>query len=176
MEIMAALEAFRGLERRGIDFYRTLTERFGDTKGGRLWRECMNTEASHHAIFMLCLDWAHMWRWTGPRPEVPADPAELAREEEILAALEAEAGRPELTEAAALELALRWEERELPRVLFIATHAPGRGQGQLLAMVKEAEEHYNDLEELARMIGSGVDATLVPRIEALRARAREAVA
>ncbi|HEV8676259.1 MAG TPA: hypothetical protein VGX21_19660 [Methylomirabilota bacterium] len=173
MEIMAALEAFRGLERRGIDFYRTLAERFGDGKSGRLWRECMNTEASHHTIFMLCLDWAHMWRWTGPRPDVPADPADLAEEEQTLAALEAQAGRPDLSEAGALELALRWEERELPRVLFIAPHAPGRGKGQLLAMVKEAEEHYNDFEELARLTGTAE--ALRPRIEALRARVREAV-
>ena len=173
MEIMAALEAFRGFERRGIDFYRILAERFGDGKSARLWRECMNTEASHHAIFMLCLDWAHMWRWTGPKPDVPADPEDLAREAEGLAALEAEAARPGLTEGDAVELALRWEERELPRVLFIAGHAPGRGKGQLLAMLKEAEEHYRDLEQLARIAGAA-DA-LRPRFEALRARLREAV-
>src|SRR5215831_5015596 len=173
MEIMAALEAFRGLERRGIDFYRILAERFGDGKGGRLWRECMNTEASHHAIFMLCLDWAHMWRWTGPKPDVPADPADLAAENEALAALEAEAARPDLDERAAVELALRWEERELPRVLFIAPHTPGRGKGQLLAMLREAEEHYADLEELAR--GTGAAEALASRFQALRARLREAV-
>jgi rubrerythrin len=173
MEIMAALEAFRDLERRGIDFYRTLAERFADGKSGRLWRECMNTEASHHAIFMLCLDWAHMWRWTGPKPDVPADPADLAREGEALAALQAETARPELGEGAAVELALRWEERELPRVLFIASHAPGRGQGQLMAMLKEGEEHYNDLEELART--AGVADRLRPRFEGLRARLREGV-
>ena len=173
MEIMAALEAFRGLERRGVDFYRKLAERFGDGPSGRLWRECMNTEASHHAIFMLCLDWAHMWRWTGPKPDVPADPAELRGEEAALAALEAEAERADLTEAGAVELALRWEERELPRVLFIAPHAPGRGRRQLLAMVKEAEEHYNDLEQLARR--AGVAEALRLRLEALRARVREAV-
>lgn len=173
MEIMAALEAFRGLERRGIDFYRTFAERFGQGTSGRLWRECMNTEASHHAIFMLCLDWAHMWRWTGPKPDVPADPAELAREEEALAALQVEAARADLGEPAAVELALRWEERELSRVLFIAPHAPGRGKGQLLAMVKEAEEHYNDLQELARTVG--VADALRPRIDALRTRVREAV-
>ncbi len=171
MEIMAALEVFRGLEARGVAFYRTLAERFGGTKGARLWRECMNTEASHQTIFMLCLDWAHMWRWTGPKPEVDVDPADLAREEATLAALAQEAERADLTEAAALELALRWEERELPRVLFIAPHAPGRGKGQLLAMIREAEEHYNDLEELARLVG---DTALVDRIEALRAQAREA--
>ena len=173
MEIMAALEAFRGLERRGIDFYRTLAERFPEGASGRLWRECMNTEASHHAIFMLCLDWAHMWRWTGPKPEVPTHADDIAREAEALAALEAEAAAPELTEAAAVELALRWEERELPRVLFIAGHAPGRGKGQLLAMVKEAEEHYRDLEELAGK--TGVADQLAPRFQALRARVREAV-
>ena len=106
---MAALEAYRALERRGVDFYGKLAERFSAGTGGRLWRECMNTEASHHAIFMLCLDWAHLWRWTGPKPEVPVDPAELAREEDALAALEAETARPDLTEAAAVELALRWE-------------------------------------------------------------------
>jgi rubrerythrin len=173
MEIMAALEAFRGLERRGIDFYKTLAERFAEGKSARLWRECMNTEAGHHTIFMLCLDWAHMWRWTGPKPDVPADPAELEEEGQRLDALAAEAGQLDLTETAALELALRWEERELPRVLFIAPHAPGRGKGQLLAMLKEAEEHYNDLEELARMVGAAE--ALRPRIEALRARVREAV-
>jgi len=173
MEIMAALEAFRGFERRGVDFYRILAERFADGKGGRLWRECMNTEASHHAIFMLCLDWAHMWRWTGPKPDVPADPGDLAREAESVAALEAEAARPDLSERDAVELALRWEEGELPRVLFIAPHAPGRGKGQLLAMLKEAEEHYKDLEELARLTGAA-DA-LRPRFEGLRARLREAV-
>lgn len=173
MEIMAALEAYRGLERRGIDFYRILADRFPDGASGRLWRECMSTEASHHAIFMLCLDWAHMWRWTGPKPQVPADPDDLAREAEALAALEAEAARPDLTEPAAVELALRWEERELPRVLFIAGYAPGRGKGQLLAMVKEAEEHYRDLEELAGK--AGVADALRPRLDALRARVREAV-
>lgn len=175
MEIMAALEAFRALERRGIEFYGTLAERFGTTKGGRLWRECANTEASHQAIFMLCLDWAHMWRWTGPKPEVPVEPADLAREEAALVALEAEAGRAGLTEAAALDLALAWEERELSRMLFITPHAPGRGRGQLLATIKEAEEHYNDLEELARAIGRADDPALLARIEALRIRAHEAV-
>jgi hypothetical protein len=173
MEIMAALEAFRGFERRGIDFYRILAERSGDGKSARLWRECMNTEASHHAIFMLCLDWAHMWRWTGPKPEVPADPDDLAREDEALRALEGEVARPGLTDADAVELALRWEERELPRVLFIAGHAPGRGKGQLLAMLKEAEEHYRDLEQLARIAGAAD--RLRARLEALRDRLREAV-
>src|SRR5262249_47833676 len=173
MEIMAALEAFRGLERRGIDFYRILAERFGDGKGGRLWRECMNTEASHHAIFMLCLDWAHMWRWTGPKPDVPADPADLAAEAEALAALEAEAARPDLDERAAVELALRWEERELPRALFTAPPARGGGRGQLWAMLGEAEEHYAALEELAGVRGTAEP--LAPRLQALRARLREAV-
>jgi rubrerythrin len=171
MELMAALEAYRAFERRGIDFYRTLAERFGAEKSGRLWRECMNTEAGHQAIFMLCLDWAHMWRWTGPRPEVPVEPAAIEDAERSLAALEAEAGRGDLTEAEAVELAVRWEEGELPRVLFIAPHAPGRGKGQLLAMIREAEAHYNDLEELAHMVGAGV---LVPRLERLRAQARDA--
>ncbi len=173
MEIMAALEAFRGLEGRGIGFYRTLAERFGQGTSGRLWRECMHTEASHQAIFMLCLDWAHLWRWTGPKPDVPVDAGELGREEAALAALEAEARRAQLGEADAVELALRWEERELSRVLFIAPHAPGRGKGQLLAMVKEAEAHYDDLEALARTVG--VADALRPRIEALRARVHEAV-
>jgi rubrerythrin len=176
MEIMAALEGFRALERRGIEFYGKLAERFGTTRGGRLWRECANTEASHHAIFMLCLDWAHMWRWTGPKPEVPVEPADLAREEAALVALETEAGRGDLGEAAALDLALSWEERELSRVLFITPHAPGRGKGQLLAMVKEAEEHYNDLEQLAREIGCADDTARLARIDTLRARVREASA
>src|SRR5581483_2585699 len=125
MEVMAALEAFRDLERRGVEFYRRLAERVGDAASGRLWRECMHTEASHQTIFMLCLDWAHLWRWTGPKPEVPLDPDDLAREAEALAGLEAEVDRPDLTPAAALDLALRWEERELCRLLFIAPHAPG---------------------------------------------------
>jgi rubrerythrin len=171
MELVAALEAYRGFERRGIDFYRTLAERFGAEKSGRLWRECMNTEAGHQTIFMLCLDWAHMWRWTGPRPEVPVDAAALRDAEQALAALEAEAARADLTEAEAVALAVRWEEDELPRVLFIAPHAPGRGKGQLLAMIREAEEHYHDLEELARLVGAG---SLLPRLEHLRAQARDA--
>ncbi len=170
MELMAALEAFRALEGRGVEFYRKLAERFADTRTARLWRESMSTEAGHQTIFMLCLDWAHMWRWTGPKPDVPVDPDDLAREEEALKALEAEAQEPGLTPAAAVELALRWEERELPRVLFIAPHAPGRGKGQLMAMLAEAVEHYNDLEEMARNAGAEA---LVPRIEALRTRVRE---
>jgi hypothetical protein len=172
MELMAALEAFRSFERRGSDFYRKLAERFPDGKAGRLWRESMHTEASHDAIFMLCLDWAHMWRWTGPRPEVPVEPADLAREEAALAALEGEADRSDLTPADAVELALRWEERELARILFVAPHAPGRGRGQLLAMLRETEEHVRDLEELARLTETA-DA-LRSRIEALRVRIREA--
>lgn len=172
MEIMAALEAFRDLERRGIEFYMKLGERVGDEQSARLWRECMHTEASHQTIFMLCLDWAHMWRWTGPKPDVPVEPPDLAREAEALGALEAEAERGDLTPATALELALRWEERELSRVLFIAPHAPGRGRGQLLAMVKEAEAHYDDFAALARLIGT--DGGLLERIDGLRARAREA--
>ena len=132
MEIMAALEAFRDLERRGIEFYRTLGERVGDERSARLWRECMHTEASHQTIFMLCLDWAHMWRWTGPKPDVPVDAADLAREADALTALEAEAGQAGLTAAAALDVALRWEERELSRLLL---HRPPRsrtGQGPAL--------------------------------------------
>jgi hypothetical protein len=172
MDIMAALEAFRDLERRGIEFYRRLGERVGDERSARLWRECMETEASHQTIFMLCLDWAHMWRWTGPKPDVPVEPADLAREADALAALEAEAGGADLTPAAALELALRWEEHELSRLLFITPHAPGRGKGQLLAMVKEAEAHYDDLAALARLIGT--DGRLLERLDGLRARAREA--
>jgi hypothetical protein len=38
-------------------------------------------------------------------------------------------------------------------------------------MIREAEAHYNDLEELAHMVGAGV---LVPRLERLRAQARDA--
>src|SRR5262249_37531772 len=113
------------------------------------------------------------WRWTGPKPDVPADPDDLAREADRMAALEAEAARPDLSERDAVELALRGEEGELPRVLFIAPHAPGRGKGPLLAVLKEAEEHYKDLEELART--TGVADALRPRFEALRARLREAV-
>jgi hypothetical protein len=172
MEVMAALEAFRDLERRGIEFYRVLGERVGDERSARLWRECMHTEASHQTIFMLCLDWAHMWRWTGPKPDVPVDAADLAREADALTALEAEAGQAGLTAAAALDVALRWEERELSRLLFIAPHAPGRGKGQLLAMVKEAEAHYGDLAELARLVGAGPDA--LERLDAVRVRARTA--
>jgi hypothetical protein len=172
MEIMAALEAFRDLERRGIAFYQKLGERVGDERSGRFWRECMHTEASHQTIFMLCLDWAHMWRWTGPKPEVPVEAADLAREADALTALEAEAEQPGLTAAAAFDLALRWEERELSRLLFIAPHAPGRGKGQLFAMVKEAESHYGDLAELGRLVGAGAETR--ERLEAIRSRAREA--
>jgi hypothetical protein len=172
MEIMAALEAFRDLERRGVEFYRKLEARVGDERSARLWRECMHTEASHQTIFMLCLDWTHMWRWTGPKPDVPVEAADLAREADALTALEAEADAPGLTPAAALDLALRWEERELSRLLFIAPHTPGRGKGQLIAMVKEAEAHYNDLAELARLVGA--EAETRERLEAIRARAREA--
>jgi hypothetical protein len=173
MEIMAALEAFRDLERRGVDFYRALGERVGDERSRRIWQECMHTEASHQTIFMLCLDWAHMWRWTGPKPDVPIEPADLAREAEALAALEVRAEQEGLTPAAALELVLDWEERELSRLLFIAPHAPGRGKGQLLAMVKEADAHYDDLTALIRHGGGGE--RLLERIDGLRARAREAV-
>jgi hypothetical protein len=39
-------------------------------------------------------------------------------------------------------------------------------------MAKEAEAHYNDFAELARMVGAGAETR--ERLEAIRARAREA--
>lgn len=169
MELMAALDAYRGLERRSIDFYRTLAERFAGDESGRVWRETMNTEAAHHAAFALALDWAQLS--AEPKPEVPVDPEELEREAAALAVLEAAAARPDLTLADAVELAVAWEERELPRVLVIAPHAPGRGRAQLRAIAAEAGPHYDALAALAREAGAD---ELLPRLDALRGRAREA--
>lgn len=166
MELMPVLEAYAALEKQGVEFYRTLGERFPEMKGSRFWLEMANTEASHQAILMLAMDWTHVW--TGPKSEPPVEMAELDMAIQAAGDLLAEADRPDLSPARAVELAVAWEEQELPRILAIAPYCPGRGQGQLLAMVAEGVGHYEELEALARATGQEA---LIPRIEALRAQA-----
>lgn len=170
MELMPILEAYAALEKQGVEFYRTLGERFPDMKGSRLWAEMANTEASHQAILMLAMDWTHLWK--GPKSEPPIEAAELDEAIQAAGDLLAEAERPGLSAARAVELAVAWEEQELPRILAIAPYCPGRGQGQLLAMVAEAVGHYDDLAALARETGQDA---LIPRIEALRSTAEATV-
>lgn len=170
MELMPILEAYAALEKHGVEFYQTLGRRFPEIKGSRLWAELANTEASHQAILMLAMDWAHTW--SGPKSEPPVETAELDTTIQAASDLLAEAERPGLSAARAVELAVAWEEQELPRILAIAPYCPGRGQGQLLAMVAEAVGHYDELAQLARATGQEA---LLPRIEALRATAEATV-
>ncbi|MBI2461717.1 MAG: hypothetical protein HYV61_09580 [Candidatus Rokubacteria bacterium] len=170
MELMPILEAYAALEKQGVELYQTLGERFPDAQGSRLWAEMANTEASHQAILMLAMDWTHTW--SGPKSEPPIEMGDLDAAIQTSGDLLAEAARPDLSFVRAVELAVAWEEQELPRILAIAPYCPGRGQGQLLAMVAEAVGHYDELAALARAAGQE---TLIPRIEALRTTAEATV-
>ena len=172
MSLSTLVERYAQFEKRGVGFYRGLAERFAaDAGAARLWREMSNTEASHFALLELAQDWIAMSGGGGSAPAVTAEnlDALAARMGEI----EATAERPDTTLAAAVTLAVDWEELELPRILDLVPHLPAKAQGHVLAgMIAEAAEHYRLLMALAHSAGAPGAAE---RVRALAERARAAL-
>lgn len=172
MKLEALVERYAGLEKRGVLFYRGLAERFHDhSDAARLWRELSNTEASHFALLGLAQDWVAM----AGAGEAPAAITEetLERLSAPVTELEDAAARPGTTLEEALELSIRWEEIELPRVLALVSHLPAKARGHVLAgMIAEAPEHYRMLSDLVQAAGSPAQAE---RVAALTDRCRAAL-
>jgi len=169
MSLGALVERHAQLEKRGVGFYRGLATRFAShATAARLWREMSNTEASHFALLELAQDWIAMAGGASSAPTDALD-AVAARMSEIEAAAEA----VDTTLEAAVALTADWEEIELPRILELVPHLPGKAQGLVLAgMVAESPEHYRILAELAK--ATDVPA-VVERAAALAERARTAL-
>jgi rubrerythrin len=171
--LSAVVERYAQFEKRGVRFYRGLAARFAaDAAAARLWVEMADAEASHFALLELSLDWIAMAGGAaGSGPAV--GPEELERVDARMREIEAAAERPDATLADAVDLALRWEELELPRVLDLLPHLPDRARGRVLAaMVGEAAGHYRGLGELARAAGGPGHGA---RLAALAGRARAAL-
>jgi rubrerythrin len=172
VNLNAVLERYAGLEKRGVLFYRGLAERWHDHhEAARLWRELSNTEASHFALLELAQDWVAM---AGGGQSAPAlDEAAFEALSARMAELEAAAGRSDCAREEAVELSIRWEELELPRILELVAHLPARARGQVMAgMVAEGVEHYRMLQELVRVAGA---ASQAERVNTLAERCRSAL-
>jgi hypothetical protein len=172
VNLSALVERYAQFEKRGVGFYRGLAERFAaDAGAARLWREMSNTEASHFALLELTQDWIAMSGGGGSAPD--ATPESLDALAARMGEIEEAAGRPGTTLDAAVALAARWEELELPRIIDLVPHLPAKARGRVLAgMIAEAAEHYRLLMELARAAGAPGAAE---RVSALAERARAAL-
>lgn len=172
MNLSALVERYAQFEKRGVGFYRGLAERFApDAAAARLWREMSNTEASHFALLELAQDWIAMSGGGGSAPA--ATPENLDALAARMGEIEKAAERPGTTLAAAVALAVGWEELELPRIIDLVPHLPAKARGRVLAgMIAEAAEHYRLLMELARAAGAP---GTVERVSALAERARAAL-
>lgn len=168
MKLEAVIEAYAGYEKRALQLYRKLAERFRDNaRVSRLWRQMSDAEASHFTLLQLAPDWIAMAGEPKTDPELEPEALDALTAE--LSKLEQAAERPGLTLQEAVELTLAWEEQELPRILALLPCLPGRAREQVRAgIVGEVEKHYADLMELVKAAGAG---GLEERVEALRARA-----
>ena len=153
MTLNAVVERYAQLEKRGVLFYRGLAERFPEHPvAARVWRELSNTEASHFALLELAQDWIAM-AGGGENPP-PVTEAGLDTQSARMAEIEAASARPGGGIDEAVELTIRWEEAELPRILELVTHLPARARGQVMAgMIAEAPEHYRVLLDLVKASG-----------------------
>ncbi len=168
MTLDAVIEAYAGYEKRALQLYRKLADRFSDSaRASRHWRQMSDAEASHFTLLQLAPDWIAM---AGePTTDPDREPAALDALAAELSKLEQAAEQPGLTLEEAVTLTVAWEELELPRILELLPCLPGRARGQVRAgMVGEADRHYADLLELVKIAGVG---GLEARVEALRARA-----
>lgn len=166
MDLPRALEVFSTFEKRGMALYRHLGTRFPDPPGAsRLWIEMSNMEAGHFAVVALAQDWVHMGgEAPAPFPETPE--ARLDAIDQRFRALERRAEAEHLTLADAVELALAWEETELPPVLALVSALPPEAARRLRAgLLTEAASHYRCLKELADLAGL---TSLDSRLDTLR--------
>jgi rubrerythrin len=173
VNLTAVVERYAGLEKRGMRFYRGLHERFhAHPAAARIWRELSNTEASHFALLELCQDWIALAGGGASAPPVTEE--SLRGVSALLTEIEADAARPECGLEEATLLTIRWEELELPRILELLPHLPGKARGQVMSgMVAEAEEHYRLLLELVNAAGAPAHGE---RVAALTERCRAALA
>ena len=153
MNLTAIVERYAQLEKRGVLFYRGLGERFSEhLAAARVWRELSNTEASHFALLELAQDWIAL-AGGGENPP-PVTEEGLDTQSARMADIEAASARPGGGIEEAVELTIRWEEIELPRILDLVTHLPVRARGHVMAgMIAEAPEHYRMLLELVKTAG-----------------------
>ncbi len=163
MELPRLLEAISTFEKRGIVFYRRFAARF--PRVSRLWTQMSDAEAGHFAVLTLVQDWAPIERGQiQPPPEItPGSPDEMNRR---LAALETRGEAPDLTLEEAVQLAVSWEEVELPRVLALLLLLPPEARPRVLSgLLAESNLHYDCLKELAGVAGV---ASLEARLDRLR--------
>jgi rubrerythrin len=171
VDLDAVLDRQAQLERRAMLFYRGLAERFhAHAAAARLWRMLSDAEAGHFAVLGLARDWVAMAGAAGSPPAAEAEALDLAASR--LGELEAAAGAGCGLEEA-VDLSIRWEEVELPRVLALAGYLPAAARGRVLAaLVADAAEHYRVLGELVNVAGRAEQAG---RVAALADRARAAL-
>jgi len=153
MSLCALLERLAACERRALNLYRRLAERFAaDPEGARLWVELSNAEAAHFAILQLAAD-------TARRPgagEVPgAEPDEPVETiEQALTSLEVRAASGAITPAEAVEVALTLEREELPRIRrIVRALPPGARAGVMGGILLGLPAHYACLAKLAARAG-----------------------
>ncbi|HLC42928.1 MAG TPA: hypothetical protein VJO34_15050 [Methylomirabilota bacterium] len=172
MTLATALQAYADYEKRAMQFYRRLSDRFVDqTDASRLWRQMSDTEASHFALLTLAEDWVAL----AGKGESDAGGIELTLNAaaNAVAKLEGAAESPLLTSGDAALLTLNWEEQELQRILALIPHLPEKASDQVRAgIVGEANQHYASLAELLRQVGREA---LMDRVEALKAESLTAL-
>ena len=172
MNLNAVVEHYAQLEKRGVLFYRGLAERFPEHPvAARVWRELSNTEASHFALLELAQDWIAM-AGGGESPPAVTE-AGLDTQSARMAEIEAASARAGGGIEEAVELTIRWEEAELPRILELVPHLPARARGHVMAgMIAGEPEHYRVLLDLVKAAGAPGQAE---RVTALVERCRAAL-
>jgi tRNA isopentenyl-2-thiomethyl-A-37 hydroxylase MiaE len=172
MTLETALKAYAGYEKRAMQFYRRLSDRFVDqTDASRLWRQMSDVEASHFALLTLAEDWVAL----AGKGESDLGGIEMTLNAAVnaVANLERAAESPLLTSGDAALLTLNWEEQELQRILALIPHLPEKASGQVRAgIVGEANQHYASLAELIKQVGRE---DLMDRVEALKTEIQTAL-
>ncbi len=172
MELPRLLEAISTFEKRGITFYRRFAARFRDLpQASRLWTKMSDTEAGHFAVLTLAQDWVPIGRGhTQPPPEIT--PGSLDEMDQCLTVLETRGEASDLALEEAVQLAISWEEVELPRILALLLVLPPEARARMLSgLLAESDLHYDCLKELAGLAGV---ASLEARLDRLRQAAAHA--
>lgn len=172
LEARAALaERAAKLEQRAMQAYGALAARFAGREAGRRFSEMAEGEAQHFAILNLSGDFVRMAKEPPPPVEREVD---LEAAEPLVAALEAASRTapemaPEAILPGAVEVAVRFEQQELPRVAAVVAALPEPARGKARAgLGRTLPGHYAALEALAREAGRD---DLAAEARALAARA-----
>ncbi len=151
MTLAEILTAFAAVEKRAFAMYLLFSRRYADgTAVPDLWKEMSNAEAGHAAILTLAADRAGL-----ESDETPPPPDLLTDTENLLSRLEERARVESLPLAEAVEIALTWEEQELPRLLRLLRLLPPRIKVSLVSgMARGMKEHLGQIHALAALTNS----------------------